>query len=247
MILRTIVRDCLQLNWALPLASVSEAPAPLRYEVHDWDGEPWIFASALLFRHERLQLESVPAFRLSYPQFNLQLCVTDGDRQPAVLYRSVLVPSWVVPAARWIGRQPAVSARFAYPEPIGPRSDPEWRWRVERGRRFQVAGRPGASAAAEGPCVGSWEACVGYFRSRRRGYVVTPAGLRRLESSQGRADVVPMAVEIEERDLLDDALALSAGRWPTFHSAWLCPEVPFVFEILADLEPSLVRHVPAPG
>ncbi len=247
MILRTVVRDCLQLNWALPERAVPAAPEPLRYEVHEWDGERWVFASALLFRHERLRLESLPAIRLSYPQFNLQLCVTDGDGRPAMLFRSVLVPAWVVPAARWIGRQPAASAHFAYPAPIEPEADPEWRWSVDRGRRLQVAARPGAPAPAEGPCIGGWEACVGYFRSRRRGYVRTPGGLRRLETSQPKTDVVPLAVEVEERDLLDDILSLSDGGWPTLHSAWLCPEVPYVFEILADLEPSLVRRVPAPG
>jgi hypothetical protein len=79
MLLRTLIRDCLYLNWALPVSSLPELPEPLRYESHPFQEEPHAFASALLFRNERLHLAAMPFLRLTYPQFNLRLYVLDGE------------------------------------------------------------------------------------------------------------------------------------------------------------------------
>src|SRR4029079_191795 len=73
MMLRTLVRDCLFLNWALPASALPEPASPLRYQLHSWQGEDWVFASAVLFHQEGLHFEGLPLPRLSYPQFNLRL------------------------------------------------------------------------------------------------------------------------------------------------------------------------------
>lgn len=246
MILHTVVRDCLYLNWSLPLEALPAAPEPLRYEVHEHEGGAFVFASALLFRHEHLRLESVPGVRLSYPQFNLRLYVTDGEGVPSMLLHCVLVPGWVLPAARWVGRQRVGVGRFRYAEPAET-GDGRWRWSVQRGGGLKVEAREGAPQIGHGPRLGSWEKTVCHLRNRPRGYAAGPGGLRRIETTHSDVSVVPLRVEIRDRSLLADCLKLPASEWPPLHSAWLCPEIPFVFELAAVGEAALARRVPAPG
>ena len=103
--LQSVVRDCLYLNWALPAAALPPAPAPLRYQLHPFQGEDHVFASAVLFHQEGLHLQGLPRLRLSYPQCNVRLYVLDGDSVPAVLFRSMLMPLWVVPGVRLVSQQ----------------------------------------------------------------------------------------------------------------------------------------------
>ncbi len=80
--LRMTVRDCLYLNWALPVEGLPEPAPPLRYQLHSWQGRDWVFASALLFHQDAIQLSALPLLRVGYPQFNLRLCVLDGRASP---------------------------------------------------------------------------------------------------------------------------------------------------------------------
>lgn len=229
--LRTLVRDGLYLNWALPAAALPPPPPSLTYEVHSWQGSRWVFATALLFRQQGLHLPLFPYLRLSHPQLNLRLYVVDGDGVPGVLFRAMLVPRWVVPAARLVGRQPASGARFAYPQPSRRPGEESWSWRVERGgRALALTARPASPAVGEGPDLGGWEKTLRYFRDRPRGYAELGGRLRRIETEQPTVAVWPLAAEIDDGTLLTSSLPLAAGDgWPALHSAWLCPEIPFTF------------------
>lgn len=234
--LRTLVRDGLYLNWALPVAALPPPPPPLTYEVHSAGGRDYVFASVLLFRQQGLHLPALPMLRVSYPQANLRLYILDGERMPAVLFRSMLVPAWVSPAARLLGRQPVEAARFRYPRPSDDPDAGEWRWEVRHGAALVVTARRGAPGVGEGPRLGSWEATVRYFRDRRRGYAEVGDRLRRIETEHPPAAAWPMTAELTDASLLARCLPLAstgngAGGWPPLHSAWLCPEIPFVFEL----------------
>jgi uncharacterized protein YqjF (DUF2071 family) len=50
MILETRVRDCLFLNWAVPVAALPAPVHPLRYQAHTWQGEDYTFVSAVPFQ-----------------------------------------------------------------------------------------------------------------------------------------------------------------------------------------------------
>ncbi len=229
--LRTRVLDGLYLNWALPAAALPEPPAPLRYERHRWGGGEWVFASAILFRQTGLRLSAVPFVRLSYPQFNLRLYIVDGDGVPSVLFHAMLVPPWVVPAARAVSGQPAGSARFDYPAPSRRTGADHWSWRVHRGSDFAVAARQGSAPPGEGPDLGGWDATVRYFRERDRGYGEVAGGLRRIDTEQPRVAIWPVVAEVVDTALLTELLPLGGAPWPALHSAWLCPEIPFTFEM----------------
>lgn len=239
--LRTLVRDGLYLNWALPAEALPPPPPPLVYEVHADGGRDWVFASVLLFRQEGLHLPALPLLRLSHPQANLRLYILDGDGVPSVLFRRMLVPAWVSPAARLLGRQPARSARFDFPRPSDHPDADEWRWRVHAGATLSVTARRGAPGTGAGPRLGSWEATVRYFRDRRRGYAEVGTRLRRIDTEHPPVTVWPLVAEVDDASLLERALPLAGARdedggagprpWPPLHSVWLCPEIPFVFEL----------------
>jgi hypothetical protein len=236
--LRTLVRDCLYLNWALPVEALPAPPAPLRYEIHPWQGHRYAFASALLFRQAGLHLAALPVPRLSYPQFNLRLYVLDGEGVPSVLFRRMLVPAWAVPGA-WLARQPAAAGRFSYPQPAGADGGGTWRWRVSEGEAFEVEAKPASPAVGEGPRFSSWDAAVHYFRCRNRGYSETGSGLRRIDTEQRETPVWPLQARVAEAGLLERLLSFEP--WPEIHSAFLCPEVPFVFELAPAVRRAIAR------
>jgi uncharacterized protein YqjF (DUF2071 family) len=242
--LRTVVQDGLFLNWALPLAALPAPPAPLRYEVHRAGGEGFVFASAVLFHAHGLHWPGLPWLRLSYPQFNLRLYVVDGEGAPAVLFRRVLLPVWVVPAARAIGHQPAVSARFRYPRPSRQAAAGSWRWWVRRRAAFAVEARQGPPATGPGPRFGSWEETVHYIRHRSRGYALAGSVLRRVETEQPRAALWPLSAVVAETGLLTECLPLAGAAWPDLHSAWLCPEIPLTFDLSVAPQLELSHHLP---
>ena len=245
MILQTVVRDCLYLNWALPVSSVPPAPAPLRYDMHRWQDGEVVFVSALLFRQDRLHLPRIPLVRLSYPQFNLRLYVIDDDGVPAVLFRAMLVPAWVVPSMRVVADQPAQSGQFDYPRPSRTPADEEWRWQVRRGGELRVVARQQTPCPGYGPSLGSWERLTRFFNQRRRGYFEGPAGLKRVDASHEASAFWPLEAEVEADSLLDSCLPLADAVWPPPHSAFLCPEIPFVFE-LGEADDRAVSHAPPP-
>jgi Uncharacterized conserved protein (COG2071) len=230
--LRTTARDCLYVNWAIPVAQLPDLPAPLRYELHRGPaGENVAFVSVLLFRFVGLRARRLPVLRLSYPQATFRLYVLDGHNLPAVLYWQVLVPPWVVPLSRFLGRQPAHAGRFDYP-PLGVAADEPLRWRVGRNVDLTLEARLSTPSVGQSPNLGSWQRTVDTFRRRSKLYVVWDGRLRNLARSQSPAAVVPMAVEVEDSALMTEIFpSVAAELWQTPHSAWLCPEIPFTFEL----------------
>jgi uncharacterized protein DUF2071 len=232
MTFESVVRDCLYLNWALPAAALPPLRPPLRYQLHPFQGEDHVFVSAVLFRQERLHLPSLPRLRLSYPQLNLRLYVLDGDGFPSVLFRRMLMPLWLAPGVRLVSRQPAAAARFRFPRPSRDPGVGEWRWRVKKGESLEVRAWQDSPLVGYGPRLGNFEQTVEYIAQRPRGYAVEDGQLHRVEARHPRVTVWPLRAELASADLLPRLLPLTHGAvWPPLHSAWLCPEIPFVFEL----------------
>lgn len=249
--MRTLVIDALYLNWALPAGAVPPPPAPLTYQDREWRGERWVFASALLFRNRGVHFQSARFLRLSYPQLNVRLYALDDEGVPSVLFRDMMLPRWVKPAVALTARHPVSSARFRFPQPsLDPQPDGDgWRWVVEQGRRLEVVARPGGGLPGEGPSLGSWEQTVRFFRERPRGYVETAGGLHRIDTEHPRVTVWPLAAEVTDASLLAELLPLGGGRetWPPLHSAWLCPEIPFVFDVRLVPKVAPAPRMPTPA
>ncbi len=247
MILRTKIRDCLYLNWAVPADSAPALPEPLRYQIARDGDERWAFASALLFHHEGLRLRSLPRLRLSFPQLHVRHYVLDPDGRPGVYLRRMLVPLWAVPGVRLLGGQPARPGRLVLARPSRTPEEGCWRWRVLGRRGLDLVGERAAPRVGAGPELGDWRATVRFFRERHRAYTGRGSALRRIETTQPDAAVWPMRI-----DLADDALVrrgLSLTALPALHSAWLCPEVPMTFELTPEpeREEPVRRRVPAAG
>lgn len=243
--LRTLVRDCLFLNWMVPAASLPELPAPLSYDRRLVGGVDQVFVSALLFRQQGLHLPWLPFARISYPQLNIRTYVLDGDGRSAVFFSRMLVPTWVLPGVRWIGRQPAQSGRFHYPRAgrggLGPET---WSVRAD-GDLLTVAAEPGSVAVHAG--FASWDGLVTALRQRSRGFALVRGGLREIRTSHPDAPTAPMRAELHDDRLLRRALTGDAGAdWPALHSAWICPEIPFVFELGTLPAVAVPRAAPAP-
>lgn len=249
--LETHALDCLYVNWALPLAAAPELPGPLRYEVHEAAGEPCVFASALLFRLSGLRLTQLPWLRVSYPQMNLRLYVLDAAGVPSVLFLRMLVPFWVAPTSILLARQPAHPAYLRFPSPIGSPVGP-WHWQVDglwSRLRLEVRATAEENAVRSdaGPRLGSWEKTVAYFRQRQRGYAVWKNRLRSVQTSYPPVDVWPVSVRVDEESLLAKSFSETTGEhWKRPHSSWLCPEIPFAFE-LGKPKPIPLASVPAAG
>ena len=162
----------------------------------------------LLFRQQGLHLPLVPFVRFSYPQFNLRLYVVDDDGVPSVYFHTVLVPGWVVPAARAVGQLPAAAAHFRYPPPSREVPAGSWEWRVRRGSSLRVEASQSSPMVGEGPPLGSWDDTVRYFRERPRGYAEVAGELRRVDTEQPRVAVWPVAAAVTDAGLLADCLPL---------------------------------------
>ncbi|HVG06446.1 MAG TPA: DUF2071 domain-containing protein [Thermoanaerobaculia bacterium] len=253
------VRDCLYLNWALPVEVLPEPPAPLRYQLHSSEGRDWVFASALLFHQDAVRLAALPLIRVGYPQFNLRFYVLDREGTPSVLFRRMLMPGWVVPGVRLVSHQPAFGARLDFPRPTVDAGDGPWRWRVEHGGTLEVRAWRDMSAVSagagigEGPRLGSWDDTVRYFQVRLRGYAQNADGrLRRIDVRKPSAVAVawPLRAEVSGAQLLPDLFCLPSNgfAWPPLHSAWLSPEIPFAFELgLVPKEVAVRRSMPQPA
>ncbi len=234
--LRTLARDCLYLNWSLPLRFAPPLPAPLRYEEHAVAGEGHVFVSALLFRLTELRLGAVPGGRLSYPQANVRVYVRDANDQPAVFYLRTLVPLWVVPGARMMGRQPVEVGRLRYPRPSRHRHDGAWRWKVGRSASSRssliIRAELASPRIGPGPRLGPWDRTVAYFRHRAQGYVLDGGEVRAVAPANASIDVWPLIAEVEDSGLMAETVPLAPPDiWGLPHSAWLCPEIPFRFEL----------------
>ncbi|MBW8879278.1 MAG: DUF2071 domain-containing protein [Acidobacteria bacterium] len=250
--LRTTVRDCLYLNWALPAEELPAPPVPLRYQLHSWQGRDWVFASALLFHQDSLHFTALPWLRFGYPQLNLRLYVLDDEGIPSVLFRRMLMPTWVVPGTRLVTHQPASRAHLSFPRPSKDPGGGPWIWRVERKGRLEVRAWEASPAVGEGPRLGSWEQAVRYFQDRPRGYALASGVLHRISTEHLPVPVWPLKAEVDGNGLLPRLLDLPPGSpFPALHSAWLCPEISFVFELGLVLRmpvaPAPVLAQPAAG
>lgn len=248
--LRTLARDCVYLNWAVPRAVAPELPAPLRYDVRGGSAGEHVFVSVLLFRLSGLHLRSLPLVRVSYPQMNVRVYVLDAVGQPSVLFLRMLVPFWVVAGSRYLARQPTEAAHLSYPAPSRD-GDGEagWRWRVARARRFDVAARLASPQPGCEPRLGDWQETVAFFRNRRRGYARLGDTLRTVRTDPTTVDVWPLQVEMRRHGLLQECMpGVPAELWERPHSAWMCPEIPFDFVLSTPKLPTFARAgVPAAG
>jgi hypothetical protein len=209
---------------------------------------PFVFASALLFRNRGVHFRNAPFLRLSYPQLNLRLYVVDGDGVPSVLFRDMMLPRWVQPAVALAARHPVSTARFDFPEPSLDPGGESWRWVVDQGKRLEVVARRGSGLPGAGPSLGSWDDTVRFFRERPRGYVETGDKLHRIETEHPRVTVWPLTAEVTDGSLLAELLPLAGGAgWPALHSAWLCPEIPFVFDLHLVPRLELETALPTPA
>ncbi len=240
--LRAQVRDCLFLNWAVPLAGLGAAPAGLSFEPFEAPGGEIAFVSAVLFRQQETRLGSLPWPRLSHPQLNLRLYVRDDDGVAAVLFRRMWAPLWVLPGA-WLLRQPLEVAHFEYPQVNGTAAAGARRWGVRDEGRLVVEAAPGSPAVGGEPQFPSWGAAVAYFRQRHRGYAAIGGQLRRVEPASAPVEAVPVAAEVVEGELIARALGLAA--LPPLHSAFLCPEIPFDLQLARLRIPVALGTAPA--
>ena len=248
MILETIGRDCLFLNWALPADALPELEEPMRYDLHAWRGRDHVFVSAALFRQQVLDIPKVIFPRVSYPQLSVRLCTIDGDGMPSFYISTVLLPAWVLPSVRLVARQQAHKASFQYPTQGAALEESPLRWLVRSKGVLEVSVSPGAGAPGEGPDLGDWKRTVAYFQRRNRWYFSSAAGLKRIEVTSKDVQVVPISTEIGDDSLLPGCMGSAPGAaWPALHSCWLSPEVPFVFEVGWAKEAPLPREAPAPG
>ena len=264
MFLGAEAKDCLYVNWAVPLAQAPPLPEPLRYELHrpgsGGAGTPapaggasgetgdTVFFSALCFHLSGLHPELLPLLRISYPQLTFRTYVLDGDNVPSVLFVRVWVPFWVAPLSRWIGRQPASPGLFRFPPPTRERLQDSFRWQVRSNQSLEIAARVAAPIAGGRPSLGSFDRTVEYFRRRPRGYVIDGGDVRAIDRSHPQVDVLPLAVEIADAALLHTAWpGVAPGIWNAPHSAWLCPEIPFSFELGPPIQLPLpaMRSMPA--
>jgi hypothetical protein len=229
---RSVVRDCLYVNWAVPLAALPALPGPLTYETRTAAEGEVGFVSTVLFRQHTLRLGGLPIPTFSYPQFNLRVYVRDADDRPAVYFLRMYVPGWVVPGARLVGGQPALPARFEYPARFAPQDAAGAQWRVVAQREFRVAAVPSEPAIASGDASAvlflSWDVMAKFFRERSRGYVGTLTGLNRIATQPATTQIVPMRVREVDSSLADVALGRPLGA---AMSAFLAPSTPFVFEL----------------
>jgi hypothetical protein len=252
MMLRMMVRDCLYLNWALPVEELPEPPASLRYQLHSWQGGDWVFASALLFHQDAMHFTSLPLLRVGYPQLNLRLYVLDREGVPSVLFRRMLMPAWVTPGVRLLTHQPASRARLDFPRPSRvPGEGGPWTWKVRRHGALEVRAWQDSPQVGEGPRLGNWDQTVRYFHERPRGYAEGSGALHLMEASFPQAACWPLRVELRGDEMLSPWLRINrngASRpWPALHSAWLCPEIPLVFELGLVPQIQMAPSVPHPA
>jgi hypothetical protein len=209
--LQTVVRDCLFLNWALPVSALPDPPSPLRYQRHDWHGADHVFVSARLFHLDAVRWSTLPLPRVGYPQLSLGLCVLDGEGVPSVLFLRALMPAWVAPGARLLSYQPAASAWLDFPRPTRGDGGDSWCWRARCGGTFTVQAGLHSPHFGDGPRLGSWDETVQYVQDRPRGYAAHGGVLHRVDASHAPAGSVwPLAAEVRgDADLLPHLLPLA--------------------------------------
>ena len=214
--MRTRVLDGLYLNWALPASRCRSRRRRCAMSATPGRGASGSSPPRCSSASRGSTCSLVPFVRVSYPQFNLRLYVVDDDGVPSVYFHTVLVPGWVVPAARAMGQLPAAAAHFRYPPPS--REVPAGSGAGGCAGAARSGSRRGRSSPmmGEGPPLGSWDDTVRYFRERPRGYAEVAGELRRVDTEQPRVAVWPVAAAVTDAGLLADCLPLGrAGAGAT--------------------------------
>ncbi|MCP4203724.1 MAG: hypothetical protein GY769_17540 [bacterium] len=246
MIFRTVIQDCLWLNWAVPEEALPPPPRPLTYDVCRTREGGFVFVSAMLFRQHGLG----PGINLpgvSYPQCQLHACALDGDRLECAWVFSMLLPNWLATSVRWVAGRPARGARLDYPAAGDPgRLGERWSWSVKRGSRFEVEANLSSPPPGAGPSLGSWKETLAYFRRQRLEYVLVRGKWQRVEVDRRSADAVPVRAAVLDDALVTEHLMKEGSSLPPLHSSWLLPTVKTSFEYAGEGEHSALPEAPAP-
>lgn len=244
---RSVLHDCLFLNWALPVEQLAPPPAPLRYQPHLFEGGSYTFASLLLCHRDA----PLPGLPLGYPELQLRFTVLDEEGLPTLLCRRVLLPFWILPGKLLAGTPGVSSARLSFPRPSRTVEAESWTWRIDHGGPVEVAARLNSPRVGEGPSVGSWEQTVRYFQERPRIYVEEGGGLRCREGMAPMATVWPVTTELSGEGVIGRWLLAGENghrpRLPPLHSSWLCPDVPLAFSPRPVPVRRLTQPIPQPA
>ena len=245
MILHTVIRDCLRLNWAVPEEALPPLPEPLAYDLCKTRDGGFVFVSALLFRQHGLG-SGMKLPGVSYPQCQLQAYALDGDGLECTWIFNVLLPNWLATSARWVAGRPARGARMDYPAAGDPGCRGEdWQWSVRRGSALAVEAKLSSSPPGAGPSLGSWEETLAYFRRQRLEYVQVRGKWRRVEVDRSSAAAVPLTARVLEGGLVIESLGGTAPSLPPLHSSWLLPTVDVSFEYFVEGEHAAMPEAPA--
>jgi hypothetical protein len=89
---------------------------------------------------------------------------------------------------------------------------------------------------------------VRYFVDRTRGYASVNGTLRRVEASHPDPAIWPVRAEVRSLGFLPACFGVSPElAWPAIHSAWLAPEIPFVFDVRLLPRLALAPTLPQPA
>lgn len=245
MTLRTVIQDCLWLNWAIPERALPPLAKPLRYEVLRSGDGAFVFVSALLFRQHGLGSgKKLPA--VSYPQCQLHVCALDGDGIECVWVFAMLLPNWLATSVRWVAGRPARGARLSYPAAGDPGFRGErWQWSIRRGKALAVEAELSVPPPGPGPSLGSWQETLAYFRRQRLEYVHVRGAWRRVEVERSGTGAIPVSAHVLEDGLITEHLGGGLERLPGVHSAWLVPSVNLSFEYAVEGESAALPEAPA--
>ena len=166
--LRTLGRDCLILNWVVPIAGLPPAPAGLEYAVASSAGADRVLASLALFRQRILQLPGVSIPKVSFPQLTVRVCVLDAEGVASFFVPALKVPAWVLPTMKLVAPRSARMATFDVPPSGSMPGDEPLRWRVRGRGALEVAVCAGARWDPVEPDLGGFEGVVRYVQRRRR-------------------------------------------------------------------------------
>lgn len=243
MIFRTLVQDCLRINWAVPRGLLAEPPKGLRYDVLNDGSAERVMVSALLYRQESpLPTASLP--RMNYPQLKVQCCMHDQKGRPTLWVNAVYLPTWLLPSMRIIAGRLARSARLDYPHLGQPGIEGErWTWTAHKADKLGVTVVVSQPRAV--PLVGSWTELLRYF-DRRDETSIVRGRTRQAQIDYTPSTPLPVEVEVAEASLVSRQL-IGGQELPPVHSAWLTPSLNASFEYLAEAEPTVGPHLPAVG
>ncbi|MEM9292725.1 MAG: DUF2071 domain-containing protein [Acidobacteriota bacterium] len=255
--LRSLATDCLLLSWALPARRLPALREPLRYETRLVNGERRVQVMALLFHSGGLRVSNLPRLPLTHPQLNLCAAVRDPAGVPSLLFLRVLVPSWVLPAARLLAGHPTRSGAMDFPRPSRDPEVDRWSWEATREHRLALSAQRYASGTASSSGNGAarpvgegmdYRAVVDALLRRRRTYFLVAGGYRCLETSVREVEPWPLAVNCESLALLEGWLPAGDENntpFPQPELAVLLPELAMTSEYCIAPE-ALTASVPEP-